>query len=133
MSIAQTNIEMISRIPELIPDRLDEAKYLFADDFVWTYINPLLPQIEGDYNGVDGLKTFFRKLGELTGGTFRVRVKNAYPLGDELVVAHAAPGMTLDGETFETDAAVVWRFVDGKIKAAWDTPAVYTINTDGDG
>jgi len=130
--MAQQNIDMIAALPELIPDRLDEARDNFSDDFVWTYINPLLPQIEGDYNGVDGLKEFFRKLGELTGGTFGVRVKNAYSLGDELVVAHAAPGMTLDGETFETDAAVVWRFVDGKIKAAWDIPAVYTVNTDGD-
>lgn len=131
--MSRSNIDMIAALPELIPDRLDEARDNFSDDFVWTYINPLLPQIEGDYSGVDGLKEFFHKLGELTGGTFGVRVKEAYPLGDELVVAHAAPGMTLDGETFETDAAVVWRIVDGKIKAAWDIPAVYTVRPDGEG
>ncbi|MEO0962362.1 MAG: nuclear transport factor 2 family protein [Pseudomonadota bacterium] len=130
MSTAEKNVEMIKRIPTLIPDRLDEARDVIAEDFVWHYINPLLPQIEGDYVGVEGLKNFFRKLADLTGGTFGVRLKHAYAMGDELVVAHATPGMTLDGQTFETDAAVPWRIVDGKITEAWDIPAVYTVRMD---
>ncbi|MEO0962361.1 MAG: nuclear transport factor 2 family protein [Pseudomonadota bacterium] len=133
MSVAQTNLEKFGQLAELIPDRLHEAKGLLADDFVWTYVNPLLPQIDGDYQGADGFTDFFRRLGDLTNGTFSVRAKDVSTFGDELVVVHAAPSMTLDGETFETNAAVVWRFVDGRIKQAWDIPAVYTIPVELEG
>jgi len=127
--MTHSNIDLIAGLPGLIPDRLDEMRDRFADTFVWTYVNPGLPQIEGDYHGVDGLKDFFSRLGDLTGGTFSVRIQDAYALGDELVVAHANPAMTLEGQTFETDAAVVWRIVDGKITNAWDIPAIHTLRT----
>ncbi len=129
MSTQQTNLDLITQLPELIPDRLEEARDEFSDGFIWTYINPMLPQIEGDYVGLQGLQMFFKKLSDLTGGTFGVRIKQARALGDELVVAHALPAMTLDGQTFETDAAVVWQIVEGKIVRAWDIPAIHNVRS----
>ena len=124
MSAYDANVAMIRRLPDLIPDRLDEAREIFAADFRWHYVNEHLPDLNKTYYGVDGLKTFFGDLAALTGGTFGVKIEDAYALGSEFVVAHANPGMTLEGKTFETDAAVVWRIVDGKIKEAWDIPGV---------
>ncbi len=124
MNNEHTSVEMVSSVPPLIPNRLDEAAHYFADDFEWHYINKHLPQIEKTYNGLEGFKQFFKDLAGITGGTFNVRLKTAFALGNEFVIVHALPGMTLDGQTFETDAAVVWRIVNGKIVEAWDIPGV---------
>ncbi|WP_250566048.1 nuclear transport factor 2 family protein [Adonisia turfae] len=129
MSKAQANLSLVGKIPALVPDRLDEMKELFADDFVWHYINPQLPQLHGDYQRFDGLQGFFRKLGELTNNTFSVRIHQAYAVGDEFVVAHACPSMTLDGSSFETDAVVVWRIVDQRLKEAWDIPSLHSLRS----
>ena len=43
---------------------LDACADVFADSFVWHYINPKLPKIEGNYQGVSGLKSFFSKMNE---------------------------------------------------------------------
>lgn len=129
MSILRTNISLLEKLPALIPDRLGEMKESFADDFVWHYINPELPQIHGDYQGIKGLQEFFRKLGELTDSTFSVRIKQTHAVGNEFVVVHACPSMTLDGSSFETDAVVVWRMVDQHIKEAWDIPGLHSLRS----
>ena len=127
MLATHPNIDLIRPLPALIPNRLHEAKDRFADSFVWHYFNQEIPDLAGDYEGFDGLCAFFDKLGALTGGTFSVNAKDVWAIGDELVVAHANPAMTLEGQTFETDAAVVWRIVDGRIAEAWDIPALYNV------
>lgn len=38
---------------------LDASASLFSENFVWHYFNPKLPDVEGDYKGVKGLKKFF--------------------------------------------------------------------------
>ncbi len=124
MNDERASVDMISSIPPLIPDRLDEAADHFVDDFEWHYFNKHLPQINKTYEGLNGFKQFFKDLAEITGGTFNVRLKEANALGNEFVIVHALPNMTLDGQSFETDAAVVWRIVDGKIAEAWDIPGV---------
>ena len=43
---------------------------VFAEDFVWHFVDPLLPDVQGDYVGVSGLQTFFEKITALTGGNF---------------------------------------------------------------
>ena len=127
MSTAPTNISLLEKLPTLIPDRLGEMKESFADDFVWHYINPQLPQIHGDYQRLEGLQEFFRKLRGLTENTFSVQIKQTYAVGHEFVVVHACPSMTLDGSFFETDAVVVWRIVDQHIKEAWDIPGLHSL------
>lgn len=104
---------------------LGASAALFAEDFVWHYFNPKLPDMQGDYEGLEGLQTFFQTIGAKSSGTFSVQPLSATPMGDELVVVHVRDTMVLDGEALAIDAVVVWRIVDGRIAEAWDIPAVH--------
>ena len=106
---------------------LDASKRILADDFVWHYFNRQLPELEGDYHGVDGLKRFFAKLGARSDSSFRVNVVDSRAAGDELVVTQVCNNMNFEGSAMEFDAVVVWRIVNGRIAEAWDIPAVNTI------
>ncbi len=105
---------------------LDASAPLFSDEFVWHFFNPKLPEIQGDYTGVDGLKAFFGAMAGKTEGSFNVEPVSVTPVGNELLVVHVRDTMDLEGATLETDAVVVWRIVGGRIAEAWDIPAVFT-------
>ena len=98
---------------------------VFADDVVFHYFNPVLPDIQGDYVGLAGVQEFFGKIANLAGGTFKVNPVSTTLAGDELVVVHSKNTMDLKGEQIETDVVVVWRFVDGRIAEVWDIPSVH--------
>jgi len=102
---------------------------VIAEDAVFHYFNPMLPDMHGDYIGKEGFIEFFGQIGSKTEGTFKVTSLSITPMGDELVVTHVKDSMTLEGRHLEIDAVVVWRIVDGKIKEAWDIPAVFTAET----
>ncbi|MEO1589765.1 MAG: nuclear transport factor 2 family protein [Cyanobacteria bacterium J06632_22] len=121
------NLLLLQRLEALIPHNLDDAKALVGDGFVWHYFNPALPEIAGDYVGLSGLQDFFQKLDLLTQGTFEVKIQQVIPVGEELVVVHANPSMTLADKSFELDAVVVWRIVGDRITEAWDIPSVFTM------
>lgn len=123
----ETNHPNLALLERLDLTNLSAAGDLFAQDFVWHYVNPNLPDMEADYEGVAGLQRFFRMIGEKTGGTFKVDVLSAIPLGDEFVVVHVRDTMVHQGTPIAIDAVVVWRFADGRIKEAWDIPAAYTL------
>ncbi len=108
---------------------LDGCADLFAEDFVWHFVNPLLPDVQGDYVGVSGLQTFFQKVNALTGGTFTPHTISVATFGDELVVMHNKNRMKIQGMAIETDVALVWRIVDGRIAETWDIPSVHTVKT----
>lgn len=82
--------------------------------------------MEGAYKGLDGIRTFFERLGGISDGTFIVEPISATAHGDELVVTHTKNTMTMKGETFAIHAVVIWRFVEGRIVEAWDFPSAYT-------
>ncbi len=111
----------------LNPRDLASAKDLFSPDVVWHYVNPNLPEMEGAYEGLEGIRDFFKRLGEKSDGTFTVQPISATAHGDELVVTHTKNTMTIDGETFAIHAVVVWRFIEGRIVEAWDFPSAYTL------
>lgn len=123
MSESHPNIVLLSAI-----DVTDMAKSadVFAEDAVFHFINPRLPDIEGDYRGFEAICGFFDKMADLTDGTFRVNVVDAWPVGDELVVVRTRNEMILDGAPVSTDVVVVWRIVDGRVRDVWDIPAVFT-------
>lgn len=102
---------------------------IIAEDAVFHYFNPKLPEIHGDYQGKQGFMDFFGQLATQTQGTFQVTPLSIIPMGDEFVVTHVKDSMMLWGQELEVEAVVVWRIVDGKIKEAWDIPAVYTAET----
>ena len=106
---------------------LDACMDIFADNFVWHYINPKLPDIEGDYQGVAGLKNFFSKLGAIGNGVFEVKPVDIRTIGDELVFVQVCNQLALNNRPIEFDAVVIWRIVGGKIAEAWDIPAVHTV------
>jgi len=106
---------------------LESSAEIFSDNFLWHYFNPNLPDIEGDYIGVDGLKKFFAIIAGKTGGTFNVEPISATPVGDELIVVHARDIMEFEGKSIAIDVVVVWRLVNGKIMEAWDIPSAFTL------
>lgn len=127
--MAETLHPNLSVLTKLDIRNLDACRSLFADDFVWHYFNPRLPELEGKHRGFEGLKGFFARLGERSNGSFRNSVIDARPMGDELVVTHVCNQMELDGDAIELDAVVIWRIVGSKIAEAWDIPAVNTVRT----
>ena len=119
----------ISLMQKLDIQNLDACANIFADNFIWHYFNPKLPDLEGDYRGVEGLKSFFTKLDEITNSSFQSNVIDAWAVGDELVVTQVHDRLTVEGGTIESEAVVVWRIVDGKIAEAWDIPSVYNVRS----
>ena len=101
------------------------SKDVFTEDVVFHYFNPNLPEMQGDYVGLDGLRAFFTRIGGTSKGTFRVNPVSATAVGDELVMTHTRNTLTLDGTPIETDVAVIWRIVDGRIGEIWDIPSAY--------
>lgn len=116
----------ISLLKHLDLRNLDASRALFTQDAVWHYFNPRLPDIQGDYVGVTGVRSFFERIQALTEGTFQVEPISMTPIGDELVVTHTKNRMTLQGQSITTDVVVVWRIVDGRIAEVWDIPSVYS-------
>ena len=123
MTKEHSNVSLLNRLDIR---NLAGSADLFAENFVWHFFNPSLPDVQGDYVGLNGLQTFFEKLAMVTDGSFEVEPISITPMGDELVVTHVKDRMTLEGRSIEIDAVVVWRIVDGCIAEAWDIPSVYT-------
>ncbi len=123
MTDTHPNVALLSRFD---PANLTEMADVLSADFVWHFINPSLPEQQGDYVGLAGLQDFFERIQAFSGGTFRINPVSITAVGDELVVVHVIDTMILEGTSLEVDAVVVWRIVDGKIAEAWDIPAVHT-------
>lgn len=117
------NIEVLKKLDLT---NLEESADLIAEDFVWHYYNPKLPELQGDYLGLSGLMDFFKILAGRTRGSFKVNPLSINPLGDSLVITHVKDNMVLDGKHMEIDAVVLWCIIDGKIKEAWDIPIIHT-------
>ena len=116
----------IAVLQQFNPTNISDSIGIIADDAIFHYFNPMLPDMQGDYHGSQGFIEFFGKIAGQTKGTFKVTPLSITPMGNELVVTHVKDNMTLNGQQLEIDAVVVWRILDGKIKEAWDIPAVYT-------
>jgi ketosteroid isomerase-like protein len=122
------SVSLVRELGRHIADSdLAGADGLLSQDFVWHYFNPRLPEVGGDYHGIEGLKRLFVSLSEVSGGTFTIEPVSAVPVGDELVVTHVRPRLRLDGTDVATDAVVVWRVNDGRIEEVWDIPAVHDV------
>ena len=116
----------IAVLQQFDPNDTSGSLEMVAEDAVFHFFNPKLPEVQGDYVGPEGFQAFFNIMGGLSGGTFKVNPISIIPFGDELVVTHVKDNMVLNGQQMELDAVVVWRIVDGKITEAWDIPAINT-------
>lgn len=120
----------LSILRELNIQNLDASRHIIADNFIWHYFNPRLPELHGDYYGIEGFKDFFVKLNEISNGSFQANVISRSVVGDELVIIQTCNRMALEafeGDTIEINVIVVWRIVDGKIVEGWDIPSVYNV------
>ncbi len=123
---AHPNLLLLERLGNYFPHDIDNMGDLIAEDFVFHYYNSELPELDGDYKGLDGLKNLFENLGKTTKGTFKLIDGQLIHMGDELVVLQAKHMMTVEDTSFEVDAVVVWRVVENRFVEAWDIPAVNT-------
>ncbi|MEO0528843.1 MAG: nuclear transport factor 2 family protein [Bacteroidota bacterium] len=123
MNKEHPNISVLKRFNPANPSTAAEV---LAKDFVWHYINPELPEMEGDYLGLTGLTDFFKGIAGRTAGSFKVNPLSIIPLGDEIIITHVKDAMVLDGKQMEIDAIVVWCIIEGEIKEAWDIPVKHT-------
>ena len=96
------------------------SAHLFAEDAVFHYFNPNLPELQGDYVGPKGVRSFFETLAEKSRGTFRIEPVSATPVGEELVVVQSRNSLTFEGRTVTLDVVVVWRIVGDQIVEVWD-------------
>ena len=125
-AIAHPNIALIQ---QLNPANLAASAHLFTDRFVWHFFNRKLVEVQGDYEGVEGLKMFFERLQLQTENTFLVEPVSLTPVGDELVITHVVDRMILNGKSIELAAIVIWRIVNGLIDEGWDIPSLYVDRT----
>lgn len=123
MTEEHPNVTLLKRFD---PRNVIGTADVFAEDAVWHFFNPLLPDIQGDYVGRSGLQTFFEKMAKLTDGTFKVTPVSVTPVGDELLVMQTKNTMILEDEQIAIDVVLVWRIVDGHIVEVWDIPSVYS-------
>ncbi|NQV20196.1 MAG: nuclear transport factor 2 family protein [Rhodospirillales bacterium] len=130
MAEEHANVSLLKRLDLR---NLAAAADLFAQDVVFHYFNPRLPDVQGDYVGLTGIRTFFEKIGVLTGDTFRVEPISITAAGDELVVTQTKNRMIMKGQPIATDVVVVWRFVDGRIAEVWDIPSVHSVTPQSQG
>ena len=122
-----TNIELVVQAGDLIRSGfVDRDSHPFADDFVFHFFNPQLPDLAGDYHGFDGIADLFERLAGLSETGFRNVPHSLTPCGDELLVAFATNTVGFGGMVLDVDAVVVWRVFGGQIQEAWDIPAVNT-------
>ncbi|MBT8361620.1 MAG: nuclear transport factor 2 family protein [Deltaproteobacteria bacterium] len=124
MNKEHPNIEVLKKLDL---SNMEACAEVLAEDLVWHYFNPELPELHGDYYGIEGFGNFFNKMGQNTGATFKVNVISTTPMGDEMVVTHVKDTMFLKGRNMEVDAVVVWSIADGQIQEAWDIPAMHSV------
>ena len=99
---------------------LTASKDLIAEDVVWHYFNPNLADVQGDYVGLDGVRSFFEAIAQKSRGTFKIDPMSIAPVGDELVVVQSRNTLTLEDRSVTVDVVVVWRIVHGRVVEVWE-------------
>jgi uncharacterized protein len=118
------NLATVRRIGRAVQSGdIAAASEVLAEDVVWHYFNPRLPDLAGDYTGAIGLQSLFHDLARLSRGSFRVEPVSMEPVGDELVFTHVRVHLVLEERKIATDAVVVWRVREGRAVEVWDIPA----------
>jgi len=117
MTEGHPNVALLKRLDLR---NLAASKGLIAEDVVWHYSNPNLPDMQRDYVGLDGVRSFFEAIAQKSGGTFQIDPMSVTPVGNELVVVQSRNTATFEGRSVTVDVVVVWRIVDGLVVEVWD-------------
>src|SRR5205823_14860508 len=109
---AETNRAMIVAGYEAFGrGELDKVRELWADDIEW--VIPGRNQIAGTYRGPDEVMGFFAKLMDLSGGTFKLEVRDVLA-SDEHVAVLAKLSAERAGRTLNDNVVHVWQIRGGK-------------------
>lgn len=118
--MAHPNEKLLRRVYDAFAGQdmatLDEV---FADDVAFHV--PGDHPMAGDYQGKDELFGFFAKLGEKTGGTLRVDVKDVVA-NDDYAIGLVRVTAQRENRSLEVDAAQIHRVEAGRITEAWPVP-----------
>jgi ketosteroid isomerase-like protein len=85
---------------------------VFADDIAWHV--PGHNPTAGDYTGHDEVVGFFQTLGELSGGTFSIEVRDVLDNGDGAVAMIVTERGERKGVKLDVPAVHLWQMQDGK-------------------
>ena len=122
MTEEHPNISVLRRFD---PANVAGTADVFAEDVIFHFFNPLLPDLHGDYVGRAGIQAFFEKLRLLTGSAHKINPISVTAVGDELVVVHRKQVVIMEDRQIESDVVVVWRIVNGRIVEVWDIPSIH--------
>lgn len=123
MNESHPNLSVLNKFD---PKNIAGAADVLAEDAVFHYFNPKLPDMEGDYIGLEGFQNFFKAIGSRSKGTFKVNPVFASAVGDELVFVQTKNTMILEDQEIEIDVVIIFRILDSKITEVWDIPSAYT-------
>ncbi|MFS4467551.1 hypothetical protein [Maribacter sp. 2210JD10-5] len=97
----------------------------FSPRVIWRFFNPMIPDIAGDYEGINGVIKLFEVLDIITRGSFEYIPVRTITVGNELVMMHVKNRMNTYANQIEIDTILVWRIVNKKIVEVWNIPSVY--------
>jgi len=93
---------------------LDE---LFADDIAWHASGRGV--VSGDFHGKEAVFAYFGRLGEETGGSFRIEIHDVVA-NDEHAVALTTASAERKGKSLENAKGVqIFHIRDGKVTESW--------------
>jgi uncharacterized protein len=98
---------------------LDAYLEFLADDFVLHI--PGRSRIAGDYRAKDAVRSHFREIAELTGGTFRTNVHDVVA-GDDHAVGLIEASGERGGKRADLPRVHLWHVRKGKLSELWLHP-----------
>lgn len=112
------NADVVRKGLKAFADRdMEAVGELLADDIVWHVPgnNPL----SGDYKGKEEVFGFFAKLGELSGGSFKLDVHDVVGNDEHVVALVRVSGSRPDGRTIQMRVAQTFHVRNGKAVEFW--------------
>ncbi len=92
---------------------------LFAEDVVWHV--PGNSQISGEHRGRDAVFGVFAKVGQLTGGSFKIELHDVLA-NDEHAVSLTRGRASREGKQLEAVECTVYHIKGGKVTEFWSFP-----------
>jgi Pyridoxamine 5'-phosphate oxidase len=112
------------RFRQMLDSGFEAETDVIAEDFVWHYVNPHLPDLTGEYEGIKGLRSWFENLQTISGSTFSSTSLETLAIGQEFVTERLQLVLSLGDVQIETDSIIVLKVAGGQIHEGWDIPSV---------
>ena len=113
----------VRRFSQLLDSDFEDETSVIADDFVWHYVNPQLPDLTGDYQGITGLRKLFKAVQTISGSTFSSTPLETLAVGREFVTERLQLVLSVGDVQIQTDSIVVLKVGAGQVQEGWDIPS----------